>query len=102
MRDYVLLYVNKTSGENQEFQELLKKIKELKIKHKIIDLNRKLNLYGNEISLEGLFALDFSGMRNVNIPVTPLAVAGGRLYSGSREIFENLEYFKQNYPETSR
>jgi len=100
MRDYVLLYVNKTSEENPEFQEILKKFKEFKIKHRIVDLNGKLNLYGNETSLEGLFALDFSETYDISIPVTPLAVAEGRLYSGSREIFENLEYFKQNYPET--
>ena len=101
MRDYVLLYVNRGSQDNQEFKELVKKLEELKIKHKIIDLNGKFDLYGNEISLEGLFSLDFSGMCNISIPITPLAVAGNKLYSGSREIFENLEYLKQNYKETS-
>lgn len=102
MRDYVVVYINKASGENQEFLEVLKKFREHKIKHKIVDLNKKFNLYGNEISLEGSFALDFSGMSDVSIPVTPLAVAHGRLYSGSRKILENIEYFQQNYPETSR
>jgi len=96
----VILYVR---WHNKDYREasakVIEKFNKLKIRHVIVDLSEKFRLYGNEVSYEGPFALEFSGSKSVEMPRLPLAVAGDRIFNGLEEIEGNLHYLQKNYSE---
>jgi len=94
---YVVLYVKGQGKCDENTKEVLESFQKNKIKHRIVDLTEKIDLYGNRITLEGAFAIDFS--QNKKIPITPLAAADDKVFSGSEEIRKNLKYLSENYPE---
>jgi hypothetical protein len=75
--------------------------KRYKIKHKIVDVSEKIDLYGNKVTLEGAFAIDFSSNGRINVPITPLVAADDKFFYGSDEIKSNLKYLSANYPDTT-
>jgi hypothetical protein len=94
---YVVLFIRGKGERDERTREILEDFKAHKIKYKIVDLNEKIELYGSEVTLEGAFALDFSG--NGTVPTTPLAVADDRRFNGSEEIRKNLKFLRENYPD---
>ena len=97
---YVTLYVMQRNVKDKEKNsEIIAVFKRLKIKHIIVNLSEKIDLYGNEISLEGPFAIDFSGNGPIKNPSPPLAVAGNKTFNGFEEIKGNMDYLKRNYSE---
>ena len=96
---YVVIYINGNPENDSRAKKILEKFEELKIKHKLINLNEEIDLYGNKMTLEGFFALDFSGMGDVKVPRTPFAVAEDKIFDGFDKISENLDYLARNYAE---
>jgi len=97
---YVVLFVKGKERLDKKTQEVLDSFREHKIKHKIVDLHEKIELYGNKVTLEGAFAIDFSNNGKVAVPITPLVAADDRFFYGSEEIKNNLKYLSANYPDT--
>ena len=97
--NYVVLFVRGKAEKNEKVREVLNDFKEWRIKHRIVDLTEEIQLYGNKVTLEGAFAIDFSKNGRTRIPVTPFATAGGKIFSGSDKIKENLTYLSNNYPD---
>ena len=93
----MVLFVKAKEQMDQKTQEILDNFRKYKIKHKIVDLTEKIELYGNKVTLEGAFAIDFSENGKIKIPITPLVTAGDRLFNGAEEIKRNLEYLRKNY-----
>jgi len=96
---YVVLYIKGSPENDDKAKQILEKFEELKIRHKVVNLSEEISLYGNKITLEGFFALDFSGMRDVKVPLTPLAVAEDKIFNGFDKISEGLDYLRKNYAE---
>lgn len=96
---YVVLYVRGPPENDNKAGQILGEFEKLKIRHKVVDLSEEFSLYGNRMPLEGFFALDLSGIGNVTVPLTPLAVAEDKIFNGSDEILESLEYLAENYAE---
>jgi len=95
---YVILYIRQYNEKYKALNlKIIDEFRKLNIEFKIIDLSEKFTLYGNEISYEGAFALDFSGSKSVIVPHPPLVVAGERIFNGSEEIRNNLPYLQENY-----
>lgn len=96
---YVLLYVRGAPENDNKVGQILGEFEKLKIKHRVVDLSEEISLYGNRMPLEGFFALDLSGVGDVKVPLTPLAVAEDKIFNGSDEILESLDYLAKNYAE---
>lgn len=93
------MYINGSPENDKKTKQLLVKLEKMKIKHKIVNLNEEVSLYGNKMTLEGFFALDFSGVGDVNVPITPFAVADDKIFNGVDKISENLEYLEKKFGE---
>lgn len=96
---YVVLYIKGSREDDDKTKQILEKFKEFKIRHKVVNLSEAFTLYGNKMTLEGFFVLDLSGMGDVKVPLTPLAVAENKIFSGVDRISEGLEYLRRNYAE---
>ena len=96
---YVVLYVRQNDRYKELNLKVIERFNSLKIRHKTINLSDKFRLYGNEITYEGPFALEFSGSRSVETPQLPLVVAGDKILNGFEEIENNLSYLQKNYSE---
>lgn len=96
---YVVLYIKKSQENDDRTNQILERFEELKIRHKVVDLSTEFTLYGNRMTLEGFFTLDFSGMGDVKVPCTPFAVAEDKIFSGANGILEDLEYLRRNFAE---
>lgn len=96
---YVVLYIKGKQENDNRTKQILERFEKLNIRHKVVDLDEEFTLYGNKMTLEGVFTLDFSGMGDIKVPRTPLAVAEKKVSNGFDEILEDLEYFRRNYAE---
>lgn len=97
---YVTLYMMQRNIKDKERNcEIIDTFKRLRIKHRVVNLSEKIDLYGNEINLEGPFAIDFSGSGPIRNPSPPVAVAGNKIFNGFEEIKGNMDYLKRNYSE---
>jgi len=96
---YVTLFVRRRAQLNQKTEALINDLQKLRIKHKIVDVTEKIELYGNKVTLEGAFAMDFSENGKVKVPTTPLATVDDKLFNGLEEIKSNLEFLRKNYSE---
>lgn len=93
----VVLFLKYKERPDHKTKEILDDFRKFKIRHKIVDLTEKFELYGNKVTLEGAFAMDFSENGKTKVPITPLATTGEELFNGPEEIKRNLEYLKKNY-----
>ena len=98
----MVLYINGNPENNNRTKEILGKFEKLKIKHKLVNLSEEIRLYGNMMTLEGFFALDFSGIGDVKVPHTPFVVAEDKIFNGFKKISENLGYLVENYAEANK
>lgn len=96
---YVVLYIKGSPENDDKAKQILERFEKFKIRHKVVNLSEEFSLYGNKTTLEGFFALDFSGTGDVKVPRTPFAVAEGKIFNGADKIFEGLEYLRKNYAE---
>lgn len=96
---YVTLFVRRRAQLNQKTEALIDDLQKLRIKHKIVDITEKIELYGNKVTLEGAFAMDFSDNGKVKVPTTPLVTVDDKLFNGLEEIKSNLEFLRKNYSE---
>jgi hypothetical protein len=98
-RGYVVLFVKARKKLSDKTREIISNFQKYKIKYILVDLSEQIELYGNKVTLEGAFAIDFSDNGKVKVPITPLATADDKLFNGAEEINKNLEYLKENYSE---
>jgi hypothetical protein len=91
---YVVLFIR---GQAGDVKDVLNSLQACKIKHKVVDLCEKIELYGNKVTLEGSFAVDFSQSGGMKVPITPMVAADGKIFSGSEEIKKNIGYLQKHY-----
>lgn len=92
----ILLYVRRNGSESRaDGEDVQEELSQRGIEYKVIDISEKLPFYNNlEITIEGAFAFDFSNLRGVRNPVTPLLLVGNSIFNGKREILSNLDRIK--------